>query len=102
MGYGLAGRGRYIGSSGSHDVKRALSKKDNLDPVEWRPDWTLFYGYARMHVSVSGGPVHDPHKEVLQLFIEPWMGDYESWTVYRHEAGAYKDGKIVFKKWNRE
>jgi hypothetical protein len=22
--------------------------------------------------------------------------------VYRHEAGAQKDGKIVFKKWNRE
>ncbi len=55
-----------------------------------------------MHVSVSGGPIHGPHKEVLQLSIGPWKGDAESWTVYRHEAGAHKDGKIVFKKWNRE
>jgi len=77
-------------------------RKDDLDLFEKRRDWILFYGYARMRVSASGGPIHGPHKEVLQLFVEPWKGDAESWAVYRHEAGAQKDGKIVSKKWNRE
>jgi len=55
-----------------------------------------------MHVSVSGGPIHGRHKEVLQLLVEPWMGNDESWTVYRDEAAPQKDGKIVFKKWDKE
>jgi hypothetical protein len=62
----------------------------------------MFAAYAGMKVSVSGGPIHGPHEQVLQLFIRPWKGDAEAWTVYRHEAGGHKDGKIVFKKWNRE
>jgi hypothetical protein len=77
-------------------------KKAGLDPIEGRRDWILFAGHATMHVWASGGPIHDPHRAVLQLLIEPWMGDDESWTVYRHQAGAQKDGKIVFKKWDRE
>jgi hypothetical protein len=84
-------------------MKRARpAENDGLDPVERRRDWLLFAGYARMRVSISGGPRHEPHKEVLQLFIEPWKGDFESWTVYRHKAGPNEDGKIVFKKWDRE
>jgi hypothetical protein len=84
-------------------MKRTLrAKKIDLDPIEKRRDWIMFAGYARMHVSVSGGPIHDPHQEVLQLMIEPWKGDYESWTVYRHGNDPKKAGKIVFKKWNRE
>ena len=79
-------------------MKRARqTKTDELDVIERRRDWIMFDGYARMHVS-RRGPIHDPHKEVLQLIIEPWKGDYESWTVYRHEAGGRNDGKIVFRK----
>ena len=84
-------------------MKRARSKKDGkLDPIERRRDWLRFSAFARMHVSVRGGPINAPHEPVLQLFIEPWMGDYESWTVYRYGEDSRKDGKIVFKKWNRE
>jgi hypothetical protein len=84
-------------------MKRTRSKKDiSLDPVEKRRDWLRFSGCARMHVWVSGGPIQDPHERVLQLLIQPWMGDYESWTVYRHRKDASKAGKIVFKKWNRD
>jgi len=84
-------------------MKRARpAKKNDLDPVDRRRDWILFSGYARMHVSVSGGPIHGRHKEVLQLFIEPWKGDPQSWTVYRHEGGVHNNGKIVFKKWDSE
>src|SRR6266536_3645168 len=84
-------------------MRRAGSKKNGkLDPVERRRDWVLFSGFARMHVWNSGGPIHKPHERVLQLLVQPWMGDYESWTVYRHQKDARKDGKIVFKKWNRE
>jgi hypothetical protein len=64
--------------------------------------WLEFSSRARMHVWTSGGPIHAPHKEVLQLLIEPWDGDYESWTVYRHERDRRKDGKLVFKKWDYE
>lgn len=70
------------------------------DPVENRRDWLLFSGHARMHVWNSGGPIHVPHKRVLQLLIMPWHGDDESWTVYRHQENTRNDGKIVFKKWN--
>jgi hypothetical protein len=62
----------------------------------------MFAGFARMRVWNSGGPIHAPHDRVLQLLISPWDGGEESWTLYRHEAGAHKDGKIVFKKWNSE
>ena len=64
--------------------------------------WVWFKSRARMHVSVSGGPIQAPHQTVLQLMIEPWEGDYESWTVYRHETNPADDGKLVFKKWNYE
>lgn len=77
-------------------------RKPTLDPVEKRPDWIRFYCMAFMHVRSSGGPIHNPHTRVLQLLIEPWQGDYEAWTVYRHQQGSRKDGKIVFRKWNRE
>ena len=62
--------------------------------------WVEFSSRARMHVWNSGGPIHAPHKTVLQLLIEPWAGDYESWTVYRHETETRKDGKLVFKQWD--
>lgn len=78
------------------------TQKTALDPVEKRRDWVRFSCLAKMHVWVSGGPIHDPHKPVLQLLIQPWKGDYEAWTVYRHAEGDRKAGKIVFKKWNRE
>jgi hypothetical protein len=55
---------------------------------------------ARMQVSASGGPIHAPHERVLQLMIEPWEGDYESWTVYRHKTDRSESGKLVFKKWD--
>jgi hypothetical protein len=59
-----------------------------------------FSAFAAMHVRASGGPIHAPHEHVLQLLIEPWAGDHEAWTVYRHEKDPRKEGKIVFKKWN--
>ncbi len=62
----------------------------------------MFSGFAMMRVWNSGGPIHAPHDRVLQLLIKPWDGDHESWTVYRHEAGAHKPGKVVFKKWDCE
>ena len=68
---------------------------------EHRHDWVMFSGLARMRVWVSGGPIHAPHDPVLQLLIKPWDGDDESWTVYRHENGAQKPGKIVFKTWDQ-
>ncbi len=55
-----------------------------------------------MHVSISGGPIHDPHQEVLQLLIRPWGGNDESWTVYQHQDGGSNEGKIVHKKWDTE
>ena len=70
--------------------------------MEKRRDWLLFSGFARMHVWVSGGPIHEPHEPVLQLLVMPWHGDDESWTLYRHQENTRKAGKIVFKKWNRE
>src|SRR5882672_661982 len=82
-------------------MKRAQpSKRAPTDAVEKRRDWIRFCGFARMHVWVSGGPIHAPHERVLQLLIKPWADDHESWTVYRHEKDPHKDGKIVFKKWN--
>lgn len=45
---------------------------------------------------------HAPHTRVLQLRIHPWYGDAESWTVYRHKAGARKGGKLVSKLWDRD
>ena len=39
---------------------------------------------------------------MLQLLIESRVGGDESWTAYRHQKDRRKDGKIVFKKWNRE
>src|SRR5580765_5312344 len=84
-------------------MKRTPSKKNRkLDPIENRFDWVKFSCFARMRVGVSGGPIHGSHQQVLQLFIKHWRRDCESWTVYRHEKGAREDGKIVFKKWNRE
>jgi len=83
-------------------MKRARSKQNGKhDPIEMRRDWLRFSGSAWMHVWVSGGAIHDPHDRVLQLLIRPWNGDHESWTVYRHQKDARKDGKIVFKKWDR-
>jgi hypothetical protein len=84
------------------DRSPRLPKTVKRYPVEERRDWLLFSGFARMHVWNSGGPIHAPHEKVLQLFIQPWHGNYESWTVYRHETKPAKDGKVVFKKWNRE
>lgn len=55
-----------------------------------------------MRVWNSGGPIHAPHKRVLQLLIRSWQSDDESWTVYRHGSDARKDGKVVFKLWDRE
>ena len=78
------------------------SKTARIDPMENRRDGLRFSGFAMMQVRASGGPIHAPHERVLQLLILPWKGDDESWTIYRHEAGAHKDGKIVFKKWNRK
>lgn len=52
-----------------------------------------------MHVSNSGGPIHDPHKEVMQLFTGDWFEAYESWTIYRHELDIAGDGKVVHKVW---
>ena len=72
-----------------------------LEPFERRRDWVMFEGYAHMHVSIAGGPIHEPYEEAIQLFIIPWRGEYESWTVYRHNADSWKGGKIVFKKWDR-
>ena len=83
-------------------MKPVRPKRNRLVPIEKRRDWLLFSGHARMHVWVSGGPIHDPHERVLQLLIRPWMGDDESWTVYRHQKDAIKGGKLVFKKWNRK
>ena len=84
-------------------MKRSrASKTTGVDQVEKRRDWLRFHGFARMQVWVSGGPIQAPHERVLQLLVRPWKGDDESWTVYRHEAGANNDGKIVFKKWNRQ
>jgi hypothetical protein len=83
-------------------MKRARSTKSaNIDPVEKRRDWSYFSGFAKMHVWNSGGPIHAPHERVLQLLIRRWHDDHQSWTVYRHKAGAGKDGKVVFKRWNR-
>jgi hypothetical protein len=67
-----------------------------------RPDWMRFMGYARMHVSVSGGPIHNPHTEVLQLLTDFWFDGLESWTVYRHEREITGDGKVVHKAWEIE
>jgi hypothetical protein len=83
-------------------MKSKAPRKTTGDPVESRRDWVMFSCYAHMHVSVYGGPIHKPHTPVLQLLIQPWKGDHEAWTVYRHPDGIRKNGKIVFKKWNRE
>src|SRR5207302_6791406 len=61
------------------------------DPMENRRDGLRFSGFAMMQVRASGGPIHAPHERVLQLLIQPWKGDDESWTIYRHEAGAQED-----------
>jgi hypothetical protein len=82
--------------------KTRSSKRRALDPVEKRPAWRRFWSSAWIKVSVSGGPIHDPHKPVLQLLIRPWAGDDESWTVYRHGTRPRDDGKIEFRKWDRE
>jgi len=37
---------------------------------------------------------------VLQLRIENRAEGDESWTVYRDNEDAHKDGKIVFRKWD--
>lgn len=47
-------------------------------------------------------PIHAPHKPVLQLFIGPGQDEHESWTIYRHESDVRKDGKVVFKRWDRK
>ena len=63
-------------------------------------NWIRYAGRARMHVWNSGGPINAPHERVLQLLVCPWEDTNESWTVYRHETDAAKDGKIVFKRWD--
>ena len=78
------------------------SKRRTIDSVENTPAWRRLWGSAWIQVSVSGGPIHDPHEPVLQLLIRPWAGDDESWTVYRHSKRPTEDGKIEFRKWNRE
>ena len=84
-------------------MKKPASKKGSKsEPIEKRRDWWIFAGHAQMHVWVNGGPIHAPHERVLQLLIQPWNGDDESWCVYRHKSGARKSGKIVFKKWDCE
>ena len=52
-----------------------------LEPFERRRDWVMFEGYAHMHVSIAGGPIHEPYEEAIQLFIIPWRGEYESWLT---------------------
>jgi hypothetical protein len=81
--------------------KRSTAKAECI-PIERRRDWLLFKGHARMHVWNSGGPIHSPHERLLQLLIRPWSGDNESWTVYRNGKNTDKDGKVVFKYWDRE
>ena len=83
----------------------------NCDPIVMKPgdahdvalykrtDWFSFMGFARMHVSVSGGPIHEPYTELIQLFTDGWWDDFESWTVYRHEEDAIAGGKVVHKVW---
>jgi hypothetical protein len=84
-------------------MKRTRPTKTNREEgIQKRRDWLRLSGFARMHVWNSGGPIHAPHEKVLQLLIKPWVGDHESWTVYRHETDTRKAGKIVFKKWNYE
>jgi len=78
------------------------AKNTGSDQIEGRRDWSVFFAFARMRVWNSGGPIHAPHERTLKLLISPWHGGDESWTVYRHQTDAGKDGKIVFKKWNRE
>ncbi len=81
-------------------MKRLNSTRS--DPIENRRDWLYFSGLAQMRVWNSGGPIHAPHERVLQLLIRPHEGNHESWTVYRHQSDARKDGKLVFKLWDRE
>ena len=70
--------------------------------MEKRPAWRRVWSSAWIKVSVSGGPIHDPHEPVFQLLIRPGACDDESWTVYRLGARPHNDGKIEFRKWNRE
>ena len=62
--------------------------------------WLEFASRAWMHVQISGGPIHAPHEEVLQLRVSPWQGNYESWTIYRHSSNPKKPGKLVIKTWD--
>src|ERR1035441_7498201 len=72
------------------------SKRKGIDPVEKRPAWRRVWSSAWIKVSVSGGPIHDPHEPVFQLLIRPGACDDESWTVYRLGARPHNDGKIEF------
>src|SRR5215472_18127868 len=78
------------------------SKRRPFDSLKNSPAWRRLWSSAWIQVSVSGGPIHDPHERVLQLLIRPWAGDDESWTVYRHAKRPREDGKIEFRKWSRE
>jgi hypothetical protein len=78
------------------------SPKKSPDSVAEHPDWLRFSMHAQMRVWNSGGPIHAPHRPVLQLLIQPWQGNHESWTVYRHGSDARRAGKLVGKLWDQE
>jgi hypothetical protein len=83
-------------------MKEKPKAKNDAETFEGRGEWIRLIGSAWMSVLVSGGPIQEPYERVLQLFINPWTRGFESWTIYRHAKDGRKNGRIVYKKWDKD